>query len=235
MEYTALTDRGTTGLTHRGFTAKVQNAYANIENPRLKFIVSDLIKYLHAYVRDTKVTDEEWEFAWDFMKRMADITGTERNEFILLADVLGVSHSISITPDGKKKYPFGEDAIGYIHYSDSGIMAVQISRRSRDKAQYLSGLKRDYLAYFGRYEIDTEKQVVRHFVEGQLFVGDHPDVLERKYRFDGDLMSLRPVDGSNREILWQRIQEDFVAIGPSIAESALRKITGTKPHQERRL
>jgi hypothetical protein len=117
-------------------------------------------------------------------------------------------HSITITPDGKKQYPFGEDAIGYIHYSDSGVMTVQISRKSRNAPEDLSGLKRDYLAYFGRYDIDTEQQVVRHFVEGQLFPGDHPGVLERKYRFDGDLLSLKPVDGTNREILWRRVREE---------------------------
>ena len=43
----------------------------------------------------------------------------------------------------------------------------------------LSRLKHDYLAYFGRYEIDPDRQVVRHFLEGQLFPGDHPAVLER--------------------------------------------------------
>jgi hypothetical protein len=74
------------------------------------------------------------------------------------------------------------------------------------QAKELSDLKHDYLAYFGRYEIDTDKQVVRHFIEGQLFPGGHPGVLERKYRFDGDLMSLEPVDGTNRAILWQRIR-----------------------------
>ena len=61
----------------------------------------------------------------------------------------------------------------------------------------MRSLKHDYLAYFGRYEIDPDKQVVRHFVEGQLFPGGHPAVLERKYRFEGDLMSLRPVDRTN--------------------------------------
>ena len=115
-------------------------------------------------------------------------------------------HSISINSNGEKEYPLGEDAIGYIYYSDTGIMAVHISRKSRDEAKDLSHLKHDYLAYFGRYEIDTEKQVVRHFVEGQLFPGEHPEVLVRKYRFDGDLMSLKPVDGTNREILWQRVR-----------------------------
>ena len=143
-------------------------------------------------------------------------------------------HSVSIASDGKKEYPFGEDAIGYIHYSDSGIMAGQITRKSRDKPGNLSDLKRDYLVYFGRYEIDTEKQVVRHFVEGQLFVGEHPDVLERKYRFDGDLMSLKPVDGTNREILWQGVREKSAPVDLRIADSVLRKIPGIEPRPERR-
>ena len=46
-------------------------------------------------------------------------------------------HSISINADGKKEYPLGEDAIGYICYSDSGIMAVQISRKSRGEVKFL--------------------------------------------------------------------------------------------------
>jgi hypothetical protein len=114
-------------------------------------------------------------------------------------------HSVSITADGEREYPLGEDAIGYIYYSEAGIMAVQISRTFREEGRDLR-LGHDYLAYFGRYEVDAEMGVVRHFVEGQLFPGDHPEVLVRKYRFDGDLLSLKPVDGTNREILWQRVR-----------------------------
>ncbi|MGZ4953478.1 MAG: lipocalin-like domain-containing protein [Methylobacter sp.] len=118
-------------------------------------------------------------------------------------------HSVSISQEGVKEYPLGEDAIGYIYYSSTDIMAVQISRKSRSKVKDLAHIQHDYLAYFGRYEIDTEKQVVRHFVEGQLFPGDHPEAeaLERQYRFEGDFMSLKPVDGPHREILWQRIRQ----------------------------
>ncbi|MGA9820275.1 MAG: lipocalin-like domain-containing protein [Desulfobaccales bacterium] len=115
-------------------------------------------------------------------------------------------HSVIIDADGKKEYPFGEDASGYIYYSDTGIMAVQISRKSRGEVQDLSDFKQMYLAYFGRYEIDPERQVVRHLLEGQLFPGNHPAVLERKYRFEGDLLSLRPVARTNQEILWQRVR-----------------------------
>lgn len=114
-------------------------------------------------------------------------------------------HSISISASGETEYPFGSDAIGYLYYSETGIMAVQISRRDRKPVTDRSNLVHEYLAYFGRYEIDTERQVVRHIVEGELFPGIHSEILERRYRFEGDLMSLKPVDGTNREILWQRV------------------------------
>ena len=52
--------------------------------------------------------------------------------------------------------------------------------------------------------MDTENQLIRHFLEGQLHPGSLSDTLERKYRFYDDKLSLRPWDGTDREILWQR-------------------------------
>jgi hypothetical protein len=47
--------------------------------------------------------------------------------------------------------------------------------------------------------------LVRHFLEGQLHPGRHPDILEWKYTFYDDKLSLRPWDdGTDREILWKR-------------------------------
>ena len=52
------------------FTESVLNAYSNIENPRLKFIVSQLIKHVHTCIKEMRPTDQEFEFAWDFMERI---------------------------------------------------------------------------------------------------------------------------------------------------------------------
>jgi hypothetical protein len=113
-------------------------------------------------------------------------------------------HSVEYGPGGEKHYPFGADAIGYIMYSESGVMAVQITRRGRPTAgpNPVVG-KTDYLAYFGRYELDVHKAVVRHLLEGELFPG-HAEDLERKYHFFDEKLSLKPLDGTNREIVWQR-------------------------------
>jgi hypothetical protein len=114
-------------------------------------------------------------------------------------------HSVEFGPDGATHYPFGPDAVGYISYSESGVMAVQIARRERaEGAERPPCGPSDYLAYFGRYEVDTENQLVRHFLEAQIHPGRHPDTLERKYRFYDDKLSLRPIEGTDREILWQR-------------------------------
>jgi len=114
-------------------------------------------------------------------------------------------HSVEVGPGGEKRYPFGEDAVGYITYAESGVMTVQITRRVRAPAgPEAVVVKKDYLAYFGRYELDLDKGVVRHLLEGQLFPGDHPARLEREYHFFDDKLSLKPTDGKNQEILWQR-------------------------------
>ena len=115
-------------------------------------------------------------------------------------------HSVEFQPSGQKHYPFGEDAIGYMIYSDAGVMSVQISRRRRPQGVSDSSIEADYLAYFGRYEVDLKNEMVVHLLEGQLFPGGHPDRLERKYRFYDDKLSLKPHDGTDREILWQRVE-----------------------------
>jgi catechol 1,2-dioxygenase len=98
--------------TDKNFTGKVLTAYANIEDPRLKLIVALLIKHLHACVNEMKPTDEEWEFAWDYMRRMAAITGPERNEFLLFGDVIGVSQLIETLNHEEPGQPVGYALVG---------------------------------------------------------------------------------------------------------------------------
>jgi catechol 1,2-dioxygenase len=74
--------------------------------------VAVLIKHLHACVIEMKPTDEEWEFAWDYMRRMAAITGPERNEFLLFGDVIGVSQLIETLNHEKPGQPVGYALVG---------------------------------------------------------------------------------------------------------------------------
>ncbi len=60
-------------------------------NPRLKEIMASLVKHLHAFAKDIQLTQEEWDFAIDFLTRTGQICSKERQEFILLSDTLGFS------------------------------------------------------------------------------------------------------------------------------------------------
>ncbi len=102
-------------------TERVLSAYSKIENARLRSIVSLLIQHLHACVKEMRVTDEEFEFAWDFMERMAAKTGPERNEFLLLADVLGVSQLIETLNHDKPGQPVGFALVGPFFRADAPL------------------------------------------------------------------------------------------------------------------
>jgi Lipocalin-like domain len=127
---------------------------------------------------------------------MANVTNI-RDE---LLGVWKLVHSKSTSDDGKESFPLGSDAVGYIHYSETGVMAVQISRKNHGVEVKSS----DYLAYFGRYEIDQQRCVIKHFLEGQLFTGQFASLEERRYELKGNQLSLRPVGHSKHEILWER-------------------------------
>ena len=55
-----------------------------------------LAGHLHTFVRENKVTHEEWAAAIDVLTRAAKFTDDKRNEFILLSDLLGVSSLVDM-------------------------------------------------------------------------------------------------------------------------------------------
>ncbi|MDE2469785.1 MAG: hydroxyquinol 1,2-dioxygenase [Bradyrhizobium sp.] len=72
-------------------TAAVIRSFGEVPDPRVKFLVEELVKSLHDYVRKTDLTFDEWGYAIDFLTRTGQKCTSTRQEFILLSDVLGVS------------------------------------------------------------------------------------------------------------------------------------------------
>lgn len=72
-------------------TQNVLASFADCEDPRLKQLMTSLVRHLHAFVRDVRLTEEEWNAAIEFLTAVGHITDDKRQEFILLSDVLGAS------------------------------------------------------------------------------------------------------------------------------------------------
>lgn len=58
---------------------------------RLAHVMNRLVHHLHAFVKDVEVSQDEWGLAIDFLNRTGQISDDNRQEFILLSDVLGIS------------------------------------------------------------------------------------------------------------------------------------------------
>lgn len=83
-------------ITFDNITDTVVNAYAGTEDPRKREIITLLIQRLHDFVREVKLTPQEWEEAMGFLLRAAEASSEQRNEFILLSDLLGVSALVDL-------------------------------------------------------------------------------------------------------------------------------------------
>ena len=72
-------------------TNAVIDRIKNTPDARLKQISTSLVRHLHDFVRDVRLTEAEWGYAIDFLTRTGKICDGNRQEFILLSDTLGVS------------------------------------------------------------------------------------------------------------------------------------------------
>lgn len=78
-------------LDQNTITDAVLERQANTENPRLKWIMTSLVRHIHAFAREVELTEDEWFEGIEFLTRCGHITDDKRQEFILLSDVLGLS------------------------------------------------------------------------------------------------------------------------------------------------
>jgi catechol 1,2-dioxygenase len=58
--------------------------------PRNREILESLLRHLHDFSREVRLTHKEWLAACEFMRRAGDISDDQRNEFILISDILGL-------------------------------------------------------------------------------------------------------------------------------------------------
>jgi hydroxyquinol 1,2-dioxygenase len=102
-------------------TAAVKESFAGTTDPRLRQIFESLVEHLHDFVRDVEPTLEEWMAAVEFLTEVGQKCDEERQEFILLSDVLGVSMLVETiaarrgTPPSVERDPTASTVLGPFH------------------------------------------------------------------------------------------------------------------------
>ncbi|GEL16515.1 6-chlorohydroxyquinol-1,2-dioxygenase [Pseudonocardia asaccharolytica DSM 44247 = NBRC 16224] len=72
-------------------TDSVVASFTETKDDRLREVIQSLTRHLHAFAREVRLTQAEWEAGIRFLTRVGHITDDRRQEFILLSDVLGLS------------------------------------------------------------------------------------------------------------------------------------------------
>ncbi len=75
----------------RELVDQVVASFDGTPDSRLRDVLQSLVRHLHAFLRDVRPTEDEWQRSIEFLTAVGHITDDQRQEFILLSDVLGAS------------------------------------------------------------------------------------------------------------------------------------------------
>ena len=79
-------------------TDEVLKRYENTPDPRLRQIMLSLVKHIHSFAKEVKLSASEWAFAMQFLEETGKWCGPGRNEFMIFSDALGLS-MLTVTQD----------------------------------------------------------------------------------------------------------------------------------------
>ncbi|SDJ07011.1 hydroxyquinol 1,2-dioxygenase [Lentzea albidocapillata subsp. violacea] len=114
-------------VTEDNITALAEQRWATAKDPRTATLMTALVRHLHEFAREVRLTEAEWMAAIGWLTATGQISDAKREEFILASDVLGLSmlvvqmnhrFSAGVTPatvlgpfhiDGSPELGFGGD------------------------------------------------------------------------------------------------------------------------------
>ena len=83
-------------------TDVVVDAFGKTADPRTREILIALVKHLHAFARDVRMTEEEFQSAVNYVVQLGQKTTATHNEAVLMSGSLGFSTLICLLNNGNK-------------------------------------------------------------------------------------------------------------------------------------
>ena len=78
-------------VTEDNITDLAAERWATAHDERTAELMTALVRHLHAFAREVRLTEAEWMAAIQWLNRTGQISNEKREEFILTSDVLGLS------------------------------------------------------------------------------------------------------------------------------------------------
>ena len=83
-------------VTEETITDAFVNYFGDNTDARTREVMASLAKHLHAFARETRLTHDEWNKGLELLRWTGKITTPQRDEFVLLSDVLGLSSLVDM-------------------------------------------------------------------------------------------------------------------------------------------
>lgn len=93
-------------------------------DPRLREVMACLVRHLHAFAKEIHLTQEECEAGIEFLTKTGQICSGERQEFILLSDVLGFSMLVDAINNRRPAGATENTVFGPFHVDGAPVRAM---------------------------------------------------------------------------------------------------------------
>ncbi|MEV6627539.1 dioxygenase [Amycolatopsis sp. NPDC051106] len=78
-------------VTEDNITELAAQRWSSAHDPRTAEVMAALVRHLHAFAREVRLSETEWMAAMRWLTETGQISNEKREEFILASDVLGLS------------------------------------------------------------------------------------------------------------------------------------------------
>ncbi len=122
----------------------------------------------------------------------------------------------TISDNDSVLFPYGDDALGTLIYTDNGEVSLTLAFNKRDTlptddrskidAESAKVAYNSYFAYTGNYQLDTIAKIVKHSIEISLLPNWQGTTQSRNYQLFSDslVLSANRVGGKYHLLQWKR-------------------------------
>jgi len=190
-------------IREQQLTDDVIASFDSTPSPRLREVMQSLVRHLHDFATDVRLTHEEWQAGIDFLTQVGEVNAPPaRKEFVLLSDVLGLS-MLTVNINAPEPGTATEETVlGPFFVDDIPEIPLggDITRGAKGTPCYVSGTVRSTTgvqlpgAHMVVWEADADGFYDVHYgaehraARGQLRVGE-----DGAYRFWSVLPSPYPI------------------------------------------
>ena len=82
-------------------TPVVLDAMSRTPNARLREVMASFVRHMHAFAREVRLTEDEFELGLDALNRIGQATNDSHNEAVLFSDVIGFSTLVCLLNNGQ--------------------------------------------------------------------------------------------------------------------------------------